>query len=69
MISNKLEKAKSPDGRIRFPDQLRVDVYKYLIGYIRQQRPDLQIGLCLEEKGIFKALDMERLIGRCNCVL
>lgn len=69
VISNQLEKAKSPDGRIRFPDQLRTDVYKHLIGYIRQQKPDLQIGLCLEEKTIFKALDMETAIGRCNCVL
>jgi spore photoproduct lyase len=69
VISNKLEKAKSPDGRIRFPDQLRKDVYKHLIGYIEKQRPDLQIGLCLEEKSIFKALDMEISIGRCNCVL
>ena len=69
VISNQLEKAKSPDGRIRFPDQLRTDVYKHLIGHIRQQKPDLEIGLCLEEKNIFKALDMETAIGRCNCVL
>ena len=69
VISNKLEKAKSPDGRVRFPDQLRMDVYKHLIEYIRQQRPDLQIGLCLEEKTIFKSLGMETAIGLCNCVL
>jgi spore photoproduct lyase len=69
VISNQLEKAKSPDGRIRFPDQLRTDIYKHLIGYIRQQKPDLQIGLCLEEKNIFKALGMETAIGRCNCVM
>jgi len=69
VISNLLEKAKSPDGRIRFPDQLRTDVYKHLIGYIRQQKPDLQIGLCLEEKNIFKALGMEVSMGQCNCVL
>jgi len=68
-ISNQLEKVKSPDGRVRFPIQLRIDVYKQLIEYIRQQKPDLQIGLCLEDKTIFKALDMEAAIGRCNCVL
>ncbi len=68
-ISNQLEKAKSPDGRVRFPVQFRIDVYKQLIEYIRQQKPDLQIGLCLEEKTIFEALDMEAAIGRCNCVL
>jgi len=69
VISDQLEKAKSPDGRVRFPNQLRVDVYKHLIEYIRQQRPDLQVGLCLEEKTIFKALGMEVAVGRCNCVL
>jgi DNA repair photolyase len=68
-ISNQLEKAKSPDGRVRFPDQLRFDVYKHLIGCIKQQRPNLQIGLCLEEKSIFKALGIEASIGQCNCVL
>jgi len=68
-ISNQLEKVKSPDGRVRFLIQLRIDVYKQLIEYIRQQKPDLQIGLCLEDKTIFKALDMEAAIGRCNCVL
>lgn len=68
-ISDQLEKAKSPDGRVRFPDQLRMEVYKHLIEYIRQQKPDLQISLCLEEKTIFKALDMEAAIGQCNCVL
>ena len=69
VISDQLEKAKSPDGRVRFPGQLRMEVYKHLIEYIRQQKPDLQIGLCLEEKTIFKALGMEAAIGRCNCVL
>ena len=69
VISNKLEKVKSLDGRIRFPDQLRVNVYKHIIGYIEKQRPDFQIGLCLEEKPIFKSLGMETAIGRCNCVL
>ena len=68
-ISNQLEKAKSSDGRVRFPDKLRTDVYKHLIECIRQQKPDLQISLCLEEQNIFKALDMETAIGRCNCVL
>jgi len=68
-ISNQLKKAKSPDGRVRFPDQLRTDVYKHLIGCIEQFQPDLQISLCLEEKNIFKALHMETAIGRCNCVL
>ena len=69
VISNQLEKAKSLDGRVRFPDQLRKDVYRYLIEYIEKLQPDLQVGLCLEERPIFKSLNMEKAIGKCNCVL
>ena len=68
-ISEQLEKAKSSDGRVRFPCQLRKDVYKHFIDHIGKQKPDLQIGLCLEEKTIFKSLGMEATIGQCNCVL
>lgn len=41
----------------------------YLIGCIRQKRPDLEIGLCLEDEAMFAALDMTGNMGRCNCVL
>lgn len=68
-ISRTLEKGKSKDGRTRFPIKLRIEVYKYLIDTIRKLRPKLQIGLCMEERDIFKALNMENSIGRCNCVL
>jgi len=49
--------------------QLRTEVYKHLVDVIRGHRPNLQIGLCLEEKRIFEALDMPDSIGKCNCVL
>jgi DNA repair photolyase len=68
-ISQMLEKDKSKDGRIRFPIKLRIKVYKYLVDTIRQLQPQLQIGLCMEEAGTFKAMDMEDSIGCCNCVL
>ena len=68
-ISNQLERAKSPDGRMRFPKKLRLEVYKYLVNYIKQQKPDLQVGLCLEEEDVFKELGIESSIGQCNCVL
>ncbi len=68
-ISEMLEKGKSKDGRVRFPIKLRIEVYRYLIDKIRKLQPQLQIGLCMEEAGTFKALDMENSIGRCNCVL
>jgi spore photoproduct lyase len=68
LISNRLEKVKSNDGRVRFPLKLRIEVYKYLIDIIKKLQPKLPIGLCMEEDQTFKALNMESAIGCCNCV-
>jgi spore photoproduct lyase len=57
------------DGRARYPESLRVEIYGHIIKKIRQLKPDLTIGLCLEEKSVFEALDLTESIGRCNCVL
>jgi len=64
-----LEKGKSKDGRIRFPIKVRIEAYKYLVETIKKLEPKLKIGLCMEEKETFKALNMENSIGCCNCVL
>ena len=61
--------AKSDDGRLRFSRATREEVYRYLVGCIRRQRPDLEIGLCLEDEPMFASLDLAGSIGRCNCVL
>ncbi len=68
LISNRLEKVKSNDGRVRFPLKLRIEVYKYLIDIIKKLKPQLHIGLCMEEHRIFEALNMESTIGCCNCL-
>lgn len=68
-ISKMLEKGKSKDGRIRFPVKARVEVYRSLIDMIRKLQPQPQIGLCMEQTNVFKALGMENSIGCCNCVL
>jgi len=68
-ISKILENHKSKDGRIRFPIGLRIKVYKYLIDTVRKLCPHIQVGLCLEERETFKALNMENSIRCCNCVL
>ncbi len=60
---------KSDDGRLRFSRFTREEVYQYLVGCIRRQRPDLEIGLCLEDEPMFAALDLIARVGRCNCVL
>jgi len=68
-ISDQLERGKSPDGRVRFPADLRIKVYRRLIQAIKAINPDMQIGLCLEESAVFAALNMKYAIGPCNCVL
>jgi spore photoproduct lyase len=61
--------SKSDDGRLRFGRATREEVYRYLIECIRRQRPDLEIGLCLEDEAMFAALGLQGNIGRCSCVL
>jgi spore photoproduct lyase len=61
--------SKSNDGRLRFSRSTRTEVYRHLIECIRRNRPDLEIGLCLEDEEMFASLDLQDSIGRCNCVL
>jgi hypothetical protein len=60
---------KSDDGRLRFSHATREEVYRCLIECIRRHRPDLEIGLCLEDERMFAASDLRGSMGRCNCVL
>jgi len=60
---------RGADGRLRFAIGLRVRLYRHLIEVIRGRRPDLTIGLCLEERSVFEALNMAGAVGCCNCVL
>jgi len=57
------------DGRLRYVESQRVDMYRHLIQTIRSIRSDLQIGLCLEHMSVFESLDMTSAIGKCNCLL
>jgi spore photoproduct lyase len=61
--------AKSEDGRLRFSHATREGIYRSLVEWIRLKRPDLEIGLCLEDQAMFASLDLQASIGRCNCVL
>ena len=57
------------DGRYRLPRETRLACYRFLAERIRRQRPGLTVGICLEERDVFRRLGMETSIGRCNCVL
>lgn len=59
----------SADGRVRYPADLRIRMYRYLIDVIRKHAPGLDIALCLEDPPVFAALGLETRVGRCNCVL
>ena len=59
----------APDGRMRFPRELRENVYRHLLREIRQVDRTLEVGLCLEEESMFDALEMNASLARCNCVL
>ena len=69
-ISSLLDRGatKSDDGRLRFGRSTREDVYRHLIECIRRVRPDLEIGLCLEDEAMFTTLRLQRSMGHCNCV-
>ena len=60
---------KSRDGRHRYAVSERTAIYHHLITAIRRLDPQLPIGLCLEERAVFEALDMIDNAGHCNCVL
>jgi spore photoproduct lyase len=60
---------RSEDGRIRFSRSIREEVYRHLVDCVRRERPDLEIGLCLEVRTMFTSLDLQASVGRCNCVL
>jgi spore photoproduct lyase len=61
--------ARSEDGRLRFNRSTRENVYRHLIDCVRRIRPDLEIGLCLEDEAMFASLGLQGSMGRCNCVL
>jgi len=60
---------KAPDGRLRYPRELRVEMYRRVIGAARQVRPETELALCLEERPVWEAVGLAGSLGRCNCVL
>ena len=69
-ISCSLEEASSvADGRIRYPQELRLKMYSHILNVAAKEQPRMETALCMEQRGVWNALDMEGRIGRCNCVL
>jgi hypothetical protein len=47
----------------------RLGAYRLLIDTIGEVRPNLEIGLCLENPRMFDLLHVQDSVGRSNCVL
>lgn len=60
---------KTGDGRARYPQLLRQEVYSAIVNAARRVCPEVELALCLEEHGLWQNLGLEGNIGRCNCVL
>jgi spore photoproduct lyase len=63
------DKLKSQDGRARYSEALRRDMYSIITEVVRSHRSELDLALCLEEKACWQKAGLENNIGRCNCVL
>jgi spore photoproduct lyase len=63
------DRSSNGDGRRRYSPRFRINMFRFLVGKARSIRPDLTIGLCLEETDIWQAVDPSLKQGLCNCVL
>ena len=63
------DKIKSQDGRAHYSSSLRQEMYSLITSVVRSYRPELELALCLEEKGCWQKTGLEKNIGHCNCVL
>ena len=54
-------------GKKRFPDQKRIEMYRYLSCLIKDRMGDVKIALCKEPNNIWKATGIESSGMTCNC--
>ncbi|MCC6698343.1 MAG: hypothetical protein IT365_22150 [Candidatus Hydrogenedentes bacterium] len=60
--------SKGGDFRTRYSAELCIAMYDSMIASAREVRPDLEIGLCLESRGVCEAVHKRWRLGRCNCI-
>ncbi len=68
VIARHMSPTPSPDGRRRFPRELRAELYRHIIGEIRRREPGVPIGLCLEEAELWEACGLDPAHPTCNCI-
>jgi spore photoproduct lyase len=57
------------DGRARYAEDNRLEMYSHIIDIARQVRPDLELALCLEGPQVWEAVGLRASMGHCNCGL
>ncbi len=67
VIARNISPKPSPDGRRRFPRELRAELYRHVISEIRRRDPALPIALCLEEAKLWHACGLDPTHPTCNC--
>ena len=54
--------------RVRYDLGTRADMYRFIIGRVREVSQDVEIGLCLESKEVWAAAGLDPARATCNCV-
>jgi spore photoproduct lyase len=60
---------RTGDGRARYSQALRREVYSFITEAVRRIRPDLELALCLEELELWQNTGLMERLEYCNCVL
>jgi hypothetical protein len=68
VITRHVSRERSPDGRRRFPRELRAELYRHVIGEIRRHDPRMPTGLCLEESDVWRSSGLDPAHPTCNCI-
>lgn len=61
------EKLVMDAGKKRFPDDKRIEMYKFISGLIQEKLGDVPVALCKEPKKIWDASGLKSKAMTCNC--
>ena len=57
------------DGRKRYSQELRAELYCFLRDTIRRYQPGLTVALCMESPSLAEEVGLGQNVGKCNCIL
>jgi hypothetical protein len=69
-LNNNVEKqTNTPDGRVRYPQKCRIEMYTFILGCIQKHNPEFPVSLCMEEMDVIRSVGLSNNIGQCICPL